>query len=182
VHVHAIGRQEPKHQPAISRQTQKLALIPCGKKGKYSASGVCTKLSSMRPGATTVVAPQSVGSVPTKGQMKPTSSVRVSQRRPRPDRTAKPILIDPVAKRPTPTQSTCLYYVHDNEASKCVQRRSNATGLQLELRLAATEMDSDTELKDRVRRFGRRGREGMVSCCGVGERLRASGRLVLGGA
>ena len=24
------------------------------------------------------------------------------------------------AKRPTPTQSTCLYYDHDNEASKCV--------------------------------------------------------------
>ncbi len=24
------------------------------------------------------------------------------------------------AKRPTPTQSTCLYYYHDNEASKCV--------------------------------------------------------------
>jgi hypothetical protein len=23
------------------------------------------------------------------------------------------------AKRPTPTQSTCLYYDHDNEASKC---------------------------------------------------------------
>ncbi len=23
-------------------------------------------------------------------------------------------------KRPTPTQSTCLYYYHDNEASKCV--------------------------------------------------------------
>jgi hypothetical protein len=23
------------------------------------------------------------------------------------------------AKRPTPTQSTCLYYYHDNEASKC---------------------------------------------------------------
>ena len=26
------------------------------------------------------------------------------------------------AKRPTPTQSTCLYYDHDNEASKCVSR------------------------------------------------------------
>ena len=24
------------------------------------------------------------------------------------------------AKRPTPTQSTCLYYCHGNEASKCV--------------------------------------------------------------
>ena len=24
------------------------------------------------------------------------------------------------AQRPTPTQSTCLYYCHDNEASKCV--------------------------------------------------------------
>ena len=24
------------------------------------------------------------------------------------------------AKLPTPTQSTCLYYYHDNEASKCV--------------------------------------------------------------
>jgi hypothetical protein len=24
------------------------------------------------------------------------------------------------AKRPTPTQSTCLYYYHDNEASQCV--------------------------------------------------------------
>ncbi len=24
------------------------------------------------------------------------------------------------AKRPTPTQSTCLYYDHDNETSKCV--------------------------------------------------------------
>ena len=27
------------------------------------------------------------------------------------------------AKRPTPTQSTCLYYDHDNEASKCVRLR-----------------------------------------------------------
>jgi len=26
------------------------------------------------------------------------------------------------AKRPTPTQSTCLYYDHDNEASKCVYK------------------------------------------------------------
>ncbi len=25
-----------------------------------------------------------------------------------------------MSKRPTPTQSTCLYYCHDNEASKCV--------------------------------------------------------------
>ncbi len=25
-----------------------------------------------------------------------------------------------VAKRPTPTQSTCIYYYPDNEASKCV--------------------------------------------------------------
>jgi hypothetical protein len=24
-----------------------------------------------------------------------------------------------INRRPTPTQSTCLYYVHDNEASKC---------------------------------------------------------------
>ena len=27
------------------------------------------------------------------------------------------------AKRPTPTQSTCLYYDHDNEASKCVMHQ-----------------------------------------------------------
>jgi hypothetical protein len=29
-------------------------------------------------------------------------------------------------KRPTPTQSTCLYYDHDNEASKCARTDSDA--------------------------------------------------------
>ena len=28
----------------------------------------------------------------------------------------------PGREAPTPTQSTCLYYDHDNEASKCVQK------------------------------------------------------------
>ena len=32
------------------------------------------------------------------------------------------------AKRPTPTQSTCLYYDHDNEASKCVHVGWAGTG------------------------------------------------------
>ncbi len=31
-----------------------------------------------------------------------------------------PPAADVLSKRPTPTQSTCLYYDHDNEASKCV--------------------------------------------------------------
>ncbi len=44
-------------------------------KGKDSASGIGRKLSIIRPGATTVVAPLSVGSMTTKGQMKPNSRV-----------------------------------------------------------------------------------------------------------
>ncbi len=35
------------------------------------------------------------------------------------------------AKRPTPTQSTCLYYDHDNEVSKCVCTPNFADGLSL---------------------------------------------------
>jgi hypothetical protein len=36
------------------------------------------------------------------------------------------------AQRPTPTQSTCLYYYHDHEASKCVEPTAGlgACGLQ----------------------------------------------------
>ncbi len=33
------------------------------------------------------------------------------------------------AKRPTPTQSTCLYYDHDSEASKCVMNKENLARL-----------------------------------------------------
>ena len=42
-------------------------------KGRDSPSGIGRKLSSISSGATTVVAPKSVGSMTTKGQMKPTS-------------------------------------------------------------------------------------------------------------
>ncbi len=42
--------------------------------GKDSASG---SMSIIRPGATTVVAPKLVGSMTTKGQMNPTSRVRI---------------------------------------------------------------------------------------------------------
>ena len=47
-------------------------------KGRDSASGIDRKLSIIRPGATTIVAPKSVGSMTTKGQMNPTSRVSVT--------------------------------------------------------------------------------------------------------
>ena len=46
--------------------------------GRDSASGIDRKLSIIRPGATTIVAPKSVGSMTTKGQMNPTSRVSVT--------------------------------------------------------------------------------------------------------
>jgi hypothetical protein len=56
-------------------------------KGRDSASGIGRKLSIIRHGTTTVVAPLLVGSMITKGQMNPTSGG--VYRRPRPERTAK---------------------------------------------------------------------------------------------
>jgi hypothetical protein len=47
-------------------------------KGRGSASGIVSKLSIIRTGATIVVAPQSVGSMPTKGQMNPRSRVSIT--------------------------------------------------------------------------------------------------------
>ncbi len=47
-------------------------------KGRDSASGIDRKLSIIRPGATTIVAPESVGSMTKKGQMNPTSRVSVT--------------------------------------------------------------------------------------------------------
>ena len=34
----------------------------------------------------------------------------------------------PGREAPTPTQSTCLYYDHDNEASKCVEKSGFEVG------------------------------------------------------
>jgi hypothetical protein len=39
------------------------------------------------------------------------------------------------AKRPTPTQSTCLYYDHDNEASKCGDRAQKMSRLFVRVKL-----------------------------------------------
>jgi hypothetical protein len=47
-------------------------------KGRDSASGVDRKLSIIRPGVITIVAPLWVGSMTTKGQMNPTSRVGVT--------------------------------------------------------------------------------------------------------
>ncbi len=47
-------------------------------KGSDSGSGIGRKLSIIRPGATTVAAPWSVGSMTTKGQMKPNSRVSLT--------------------------------------------------------------------------------------------------------
>ena len=46
-------------------------------KGRESALGIGRELSIIRPGATTVVAVYSVGSMTTKGQMTPTSRVSI---------------------------------------------------------------------------------------------------------
>ena len=59
-----------------------------GEKGIDSASGRVRKLSSISPGSTTVVAPKMVGSITTKGQMKPT----VVYQCPRQEWTAKPMI------------------------------------------------------------------------------------------
>ncbi len=47
-------------------------------KGRDSASGIGRKLSIIRPGATTVVAPKSSGSMTTRGQMNPTFGVSIT--------------------------------------------------------------------------------------------------------
>jgi hypothetical protein len=46
--------------------------------GRDSESGIGRRLYIIRPGATTVVAPSSVGSMTTKGQMNPTSRVSIT--------------------------------------------------------------------------------------------------------
>jgi hypothetical protein len=58
------------------------------------------------------------------------------------------------AKRPTPTQSTCLYYDHDNEASKC----SNHTHCVSWLTRIAFAVSTSYALQIYVQLFSRDGR------------------------
>ncbi len=51
----------------------------------------------------------------------------------------------PGAKRPTPTQSTCLYYYHDNEASKCVRSAYKKTRLAAPAASAARAPAADAD-------------------------------------
>ncbi len=52
--------------------------MPCGYKGRDSALGIGRKLTSVRPGATTAVAPKSAGPMTTKGKVNQSSKVSLT--------------------------------------------------------------------------------------------------------